>query len=288
MKKRNDTDPLSLLTLYRCLWSIAVLFAGLVALNSPIEAAEEATPLESIQIMSGNYRKGGGVGVIGHLGGTPVSIPKEYAYFVEYDGDSGFLEKRKEPVPNRTLESGICSFGFDLRYPDFAPINKKTWKDKLNENIHTTMWMHVGIRSNSAYQDRSPTRMARKLVRALEWAPPSYHYVEQQEKVHGLTAYIPVDVKIPFRNTNNIYVHKVNDGGVDSYIRCSNVDHDAAPCSQMFGLAPELKASIDVSYRKGLLPHWREIQEGVTQVILGFRANPSKTPSVQPHSSQSQ
>nr|CUV42086.1 conserved exported protein of unknown function [Ralstonia solanacearum] len=54
---------------------------------------------------------------VGHLGGIPVSIPRPYAHFLEYDGDPGFTEPRKGPRPERTFESGIRSFGFEVHYP---------------------------------------------------------------------------------------------------------------------------------------------------------------------------
>jgi hypothetical protein len=272
---------------------MVVLFTvGLLTPGFPISAAEEATPLESIQIMTGNYRKGGGIGVIGHLGGVPVSIPKEFAYFVEYDGDPGFLEKRKGPIPKRTYESGICSFGFDIRYPDMMPVNAQTKKDKRQENIYTSMWMSVGVRSNSAYQDRSPARMANTLVIAwLKNASLFYRYEEQPEKVYGLTTYIPINADMSRREPGlydiadrNIYVHRLTKENIDTYIECSNIKYDAASCQQRFGLGPALKASVDVRYRRALLPYWKEIQDGVTQVLLGFRVDPQK---IQPNSSQS-
>lgn len=247
--------------------------------------AEEATPLESVQIMSGNYRKGGGVGVIGHLGGVPVSIPKGFAYFVEYDGDPGFLEKRSGPIPKRTFESGIRSFGFEIRYPDMAPVNEQNWKEKRKESIYTTTWMSVGVLSNSHYQDRSKTRFA-ELARAwLKNASIFYRYEEQSQRVYGLTAYVPVNSDLSRReigsnnsdlNDRNVYVHRLKNGDVDTHIDCSNTKHDAALCKHRFGLEPVLKASVNVSYRKGLLPHWQEIQGGLTQVLLGFRTDPSE------------
>lgn len=252
-------------------------------------AAEEATPLESIQIMSGNYRKGGGVGAIGHLGGVPVSIPKEFAYFVEYDGDPGFLEKRNAPVPKRTFESGIRSFGFEIHYPDMVPVNEQNWREKRKESIYTTTWMSVGVLSNSQYQDRSKTRFVDLANAWLKNASILYRYEEQREKVYGLTAYIPVNADSSRREmgTNslsdrNIYVHHLMNDNVEAYIDCSNRNHQAAQCNHHFGLEPLLKASVNLSYRKGLLPHWREIQDGVAKVLLGFRVDPSKpspTPS---------
>jgi hypothetical protein len=271
--------------------SAALTSVGLLAPNPPA-CAEEATPLESIQILSGNYRRGGNVGAIGHLGGVPVSIPKEFAKFLEYDGDPGFLEKRKEPAPKRTFESGICSFGFDIRYPDMMPVNAQTWEEKRKAHRYTTMWVHVGVRSNSAYQDRSKARMAISAKALLKSEALLYHHEKQQEKVHGLTAYIPTKVDLSRREMGsnldrNVYFHYLKNGDVDAYIACSNRNHEAAPCSHRFDLAPELKVSVDVSYRKGMLPYWREIQDGVSKVLLGFRVDAPKAPSAQPHSSPS-
>jgi hypothetical protein len=186
--------------------------------------------IKTQQVMSGTYRKGGFTGVIGHLGDAPVSIPKEFAKFVEYDGDPGFMEKRKGPIPKRTYELGICSFGFEFRYPDMTPVNKQTWKEKREENIHTTLWMSVGVLSNSTYQDRSPARMAGTLAKA--WLKNAYYrYEEQPEKIHGLTVFVPVNTDVSRRHHDpqdiNIYIHRLNDGGVDAYIKCSNIHHEA-------------------------------------------------------------
>jgi hypothetical protein len=284
---------MSLIALISSRWrlSLAALFVvGLLSQNAPVKAAEEATPLETIQILTGNYRKWSKTDAIGHLGGVPVVIPKEFANFLEYDDDPGFLEKRKGEKPKRTFESGIRSFGFDVRYPDMAPVNDQTWRDKRKENIHTTMWMSVGINSNSHYLDRNPAQMAVFAKVRLENSKLLHRYEERPEKIYGLTAYVPVDVDVSSRDLDstlpnvgddNIYIHYVKDG-VDAYIKCSNRNHEAAPCEHLFGLTPVLKASVSVVYRKGLLLHWREIQDSVTRVILGFRVDTSGVQSTRP------
>ncbi len=70
----------------------------------------------------------------------------------------------------------------------------------------------------------------------------------------------------------NVYYHKDASGRVDTYIRCINVGHEAAPWRQMFNLYPAMKAGITVGYRRGLLKDWREIQSSVSKVIFGFKA----------------
>jgi hypothetical protein len=289
---------MSLITLISSRWrlSLAALFVvGLLSQNAPVKAAEEATLLETIQIFTGNYRKWSKTDAIGHLGGVPVMIPKEFANFLEYDDDPGFLEKRKGEIPKRTFESGIRSFGFEVRYPDMAPVNDQTWRDKRKENIYTTMWMSVGVRSNSRYQDRSPARMARILVSVwLENSSLFYRYEEQPSQIYGLTAFVPVNADVSRRsaenhnsNDENIYIHRLDKDHVDAYISCSNNNLESVTCQQRFSLEPVLKASVDVRYRKGLLPKWREIQNSVTQVLLNFRVDTSNSPSLQSQSSRS-
>jgi hypothetical protein len=97
-----------------------------------------------------------------------------------------------------------------------------------------------------------------------------------------LTVYTPVGFDESERSKRggggysdkNIYFHRNQDGKADAYIECSNVMHAAAPCKLKFNMAPAMHVNVSVSFRKGLLPHWKEIQPSVTEVILGFRVNP--------------
>lgn len=243
-----------------------------------------AQVIQSQQIMSGEYGKGPPVGTIGHLGGVPVSIPKGFAHFVEYDGDPGLMEPRKEKAPKRTYQSGIRSFGFDIHYPDMAPVSDSNWAEKRKESISTTTWISVGILSNSYYGYDVDDKTARFAKAHLESARRWHRFEPLAEKPYGLIVYAPVDVDLSRRmlssekrrdsEDRNIYVHQLKDGDIDTFIDCSNMEHAAAPCEQFFALNPAMKANVKVLYRKGLLPHWREIQAGVTQVLLGFHVNP--------------
>jgi hypothetical protein len=81
----------------------------------------------------------------------------------------------------------------------------------------------------------------------------------------------------------NVYYVADKEGHVSTLIKCSNVRHAAAPCTQTFSLEPTIKARVSVSYRIGLLPHWREIQQSVSQVVLGFRTSPPTNAEGVPH-----
>ncbi|MGC8209770.1 hypothetical protein [Ralstonia pseudosolanacearum] len=212
---------------------------------------------------------------IGHLGGTPVSIPRPYAHFLEYDGDPGFTEPRKGPRPERTFESGIRSFGFEVHYPDMEVASAANLDKQKHESIYTSMWLNVGITSNSHYfgeyyPEGQVTGMGQN----------KYKYQKAQANEYELETYIPINVDEEERKTrggaadmadHNIYYHRNSNGGIDTYIECSNMKHDAAVCEQRFNLFPKIKASISVSYRRGLLKEWREIQSSVSKIILDFK-----------------
>ncbi|WP_292938376.1 hypothetical protein [Noviherbaspirillum sp.] len=221
--------------------------------------------------------------IIGNLGGVPVAIPRAYAHFVEYDGDPYFMESRDRSPPKRTYHSRIRSFGFEIRYPDMAPLTDQTERQKKTENIYTTTWLFVGINSNSHYAGDNPLESHINYIVSLEQKIPPYRYTKSPDTTYGLTVYIPEGFDESKRSNpvtasyddRNVYFHRNPNGEADVYIECSNVTHAAGRCKLRFNTAPLLRANISVSFRKGLLPHWQEIQSSVTKVILGFRADQS-------------
>lgn len=231
--------------------------------------------------------------VIGHLGGVPVAIPRPFAHFVEYDGDPHFMERRKGPPPKRTYQSGLASFGFEIRYPDMAALTDQTEAQKKTENIYTNTWLRVGVSANSIYGgDTALETYIQFNVNRKNPFPP-YRYEKLPEQVYGLTGYAPIGFDISKRRgmgsdyyDRNIYFHRAPDGTADAYIVCSNVEHAAAPCELKFNTLPEMRVLVEVGFRKGLLPHWQEIRSSVKQVILGFRVNSSdaspSAPAIQP------
>lgn len=224
--------------------------------------------------------------VIGDLGGVPVSIPKPYANFVEYDGDPNFMEKRKEPAPKRTYESKLASFAFEVRYPDMAPVTDENAAEKRKENIHTTMWMRVGVDSHSHYGGAGDEFLEKEVMAIFDPKAHRYPYQPLPEKVHGLTGYFPVGADESKRlqqaggadwNDKNLYFHRDEAGRVDAYIECGNMAHSADRCKLFFNLKPNIRVRVWVNFRRDLLPNWREIQNSVSKVILGFRVNPVTT-----------
>jgi hypothetical protein len=222
--------------------------------------------------------------VIGDLGGVPVAIPRPFARFVSYDKDPHFMEKRRGKKPVRDFQSRLRGFGFRVRYPDMASVKVRT---KAEKDIHTTMWMRVGINTGEDYGIETYLDVIKKYyINNEQPCSPKMCFIYEPlpDKTHGLTGYTPtgsgIDVKkrsVNFgRGTSmadeNIYFFQNDSGHVTTFIRCSNRTHTAAPCQQLFSLFPIMKAHIRVSYRKGLLPHWQQIQQAVSNLIYSFEA----------------
>lgn len=230
--------------------------------------------------------------VVGDLGGLEISIPPRVARFVEYEGDPHFLEPRQGPTPARTSHSKFRSFGFEVRFPDKLLLSPETEKEKRLSNRYNTMWLTVGV-------DVKPYNNALGLKRQVDAIPlniwdaihqpgdppgiwkDKHGYKRSVNKLYGLV----VDEVYGYSATSrhkfpgvdmgdkNIYHHLDTKRQVDALIKCHNVKHDAALCEHSFALPYVENTLITVDYRIGLLPQWREIQDTVAQVILGFAVN---------------
>ncbi|MDO3524302.1 hypothetical protein [Ralstonia pseudosolanacearum] len=212
---------------------------------------------------------------IGHLGGIPVSIPRPYAHFLEYDGDPGFTEPRKGPRPERTFESGIRSFGFKVHYPDMEVASAANLDKQKSESIYTSTWLSIGISSNSDYPGQHYPE-----GQVLGMDNRHYKYKQTNTSEYGLETYVPINVDETARKKGsgaadmfdyNIYYYKNSSGRIDAYITCINVKHEAAICEHQFNLFPDMKAGVSINYRRSLLKDWREIQSSVSNVIFGFK-----------------
>ena len=225
--------------------------------------------------------------VVGDLGGVPVNIPRHFANYVEYEGDPGWGEKRKGPKPKRTHQSKLTSFGYYTRFPDMAGESSfELVKDKSSYSIHTTPWVNVGVTTGNIYPgngflDRRSATMKDSILNYKQ-------YEKLPETEHGLTVYAAAgfdpETNKPYREhtyAKDIFLHRDYTNHVDTYISCSNRLTGSQPCEHTFSLEPHMQAKVYVQYRRTLLPHWREIQQALTQQILGFKAASTNT-SVNP------
>ncbi|MEW9898971.1 hypothetical protein ABWL39_10110 [Chitinivorax sp. PXF-14] len=217
--------------------------------------------------------------VIGDLGGVPVSIPEPYAHFVEYNGDPQFMEPRNGPIPERTYQSKLRSFGFEIRFPDMAPLTPQTEADKRAHSIFNTTWIRVRVGSGEHGAKAGYLERYLATIKAPDtYRPP---YIDVPEKIYGLTSLTPKLANtsggqndMPDELYEDVFYHLNKDGQIDTFIKCSNVRHAAAPCTQTFSLEPYMhEATVNVSYRRGLLNEWMLIQSSVTNVISQFSIN---------------
>lgn len=271
--------------LKRILWAVSAFmaivfiaylffFKTLVAIPNPFEPPEMAAAKYAPR------------DVVGDLGGVPVSIPRHFANYVQYEGDPSWGEKRQGPKPERTHQSKLVSFGYHTRFPDMAGESSvELIQDKRSYSPATTPWISVGIRTGSIYPgDGFLDRWTHARVETPNTILKYMNYEQLPTKEYGLTAYAAagIDPKTskPYRedpDAKDVWVSRDKSGRVTTTIQCSNRHVPAPPCTHDFSMEPEMHAEVVVSYRRSQLANWREIQEAVKQQILSFRVAASSS-----------
>ncbi|MGI4778987.1 MAG: hypothetical protein ACRYGA_12850 [Janthinobacterium lividum] len=220
--------------------------------------------------------------VIGDLGGLRVTFPPEFVRNAEYEGDPEFGHKRVGPKPERTHQSSLVSLGFDVRYPEIAAMSaEETRMDKSNYTIYNTPWLSVHITAGVDFGDgQFLERMTAHMNRDAD-----FQFEKLLEKFHGLDVYTSTTADVAKRDRDaqgvyrndmrdvNIYIHYDKNHKVDAFIRCNNVNHQAAPCEHDFFLAQGIRARVVVNYRRGMLNNWEEIQASLKKLIFKYQAN---------------
>jgi hypothetical protein len=226
--------------------------------------------------------------VVGDLGGVPVTIPRHFANYVEYEDDPSWGEKRHGAKPKRTHQSKLESFGYYTRFPDMAgESSEELIKNRGSYSKATTPWISVGINTGSRYPGNGfLERLTNATVETPNTILKYMNYEELPIKEHGITAYaaVGIDPKTnkPYRedaDAKDVWVSRDKFGRVDAYIQCSNRKVPAPPCTHIFSLERNMDAEIYLSYSRNQLPQWQEIQEAVKQQILSFRIQATETVS---------
>jgi hypothetical protein len=220
--------------------------------------------------------------VVGDLGGVPVTIPKHFAEYVEYDGDPGFGEKRLDPAPVRTHESKLRSFGFEVRYPDMVGLSTPELRqEKRKASIYKTMWISVGITTGEHYPgDGFLDRFTNSTLNLKSKIIDYEDYEKLPDIQFGLEVYSPkgIDVKTGIAHRNHddardMYVSRDESGKVQAVIVCSNRPVKSVRCKHRISLDPRWDAAVDIHYRRQLLSEWKKIQESVIKVVERFEVN---------------
>lgn len=229
--------------------------------------------------------------VVGDLGGMKVTIPRHIPELVEYNGDPGWGEKRKGLRPERTHDSKIMSFGFDVRYPDMATLSSpEMWADKKAQKTFETKWMRVSVATGQIYpRDGAMDSLARSTidVPAASRFPWTNRYTQLPRKEFGLTVYTLQDINPQTghparedRDAVDVFIARKAKDQVTTFIECRVHFRYSVACTQDFSMEYDgVKALISVSYQPELRAHWRDIQAKVTQMILSFKASSDSIPA---------
>lgn len=222
---------------------------------------------------------------IGDLGGVKVSIPWYMAELIEYEGDPGWdAEKWKTfKFPERTYDSKITSFGFDIRFPDGAvPSTEILSKDRFeqNKNSRTTMWMSVSLLSGTYFIPAGLNNRT-KQYQTPDLRFPIDNYERLLKPEYGLTVYIvkgidPVTQQ-PYRKdpyAKDVFIYQDKFGDTKTIIVCSNDNprYVNSTCLHEFTLVDQgINAEVTVLYLRHFLPHWRQVETMAIQQILELK-----------------
>ncbi|MBD8531077.1 MULTISPECIES: hypothetical protein [unclassified Massilia] len=220
--------------------------------------------------------------IVGDMGDIPMKMPWYFAEWAEYEGEPTW-EVRKGPAPVRTLASKLVSFGFKLRYPDMAELSTpELWNEYRTASIYTTPWIRIGISTGSHFGDGGA------LDRHLEFtlADASVDYKLDPRPQYGLSVYRPSWIAPSLSKAallhvdNDILVYRDSHGRVDTLIICSNVKHDAAPCTQESRLDTNIKAWLTLAYRRGRLSDWKIMATKVHHTLMQYRADAGRISTI--------
>lgn len=220
--------------------------------------------------------------VVGNLGGVPVTIPARMAVLVEYNDSPGWSgQKREGPIPERTHESVLMSFGVDFRYPDMLTLNMpggyKDYKSKTPSRID---WIGFGVSAGKSYPTSHDwMKSSINGIRDFEQSGESpYFYENQKETPFGLEKYLEIKKSTMRHEPERAgtmainYIGKNEEGEPIAIFYCANVLRGS--CVHKFGMEKYgMKAIIRVSYRNEQLKNWRDIQQKVTELVLTWRVS---------------
>lgn len=224
--------------------------------------------------------------VIGDLGGMVVRIPRHYAENVEYDKDPAFGEAPRASAQQRTATSQLRSFGMALRFPDMKGLESADLKNEYRQfRLHPdNPWISVSINAGEIYPslgEKANDGLAKNL-----WTKSPYWFASYQRApdmdAAGLEAYVVAGIDPrtgkPGResdSTEDVYIHRTAQNHVATYISCgrTSVPGAIAACRMHFGLEPKAKVRVKTTFYPALMPKWRAIQTGVSELIYKFEVS---------------
>ena len=217
--------------------------------------------------------------VIGNLGGVPVSIPREFARFVQYEKSPPSLDQENKATIKRTTDSFLESFALKAYFAVGSnELHLISAGSKSDDSYNNDDILRVVVLSGKSYGSAGIKNLSHRLQSYLEGSRNNYTYSELSQSVFGLTGYSPIDSSdrlaiaesIRVIRERKLYVDKNEEGVVTTFIECSNSRVLVATCRHSFNLDPYMRARVTVIYRLGLLEKWNEIQLKVLDLLKSF------------------
>ena len=229
--------------------------------------------------------------VVGDLGGMPVTIARHIPHMVEYDGDPGWGEKRKGPVPERTHTSRLASFGVYVRYPDMATLSTpELWNEFEKKPMYHHTWLNLTFHSGSRYPGHG--FLDRRFWGEMKEPYRDYAiYQATSTSIKGLELFVASGTNPhtgqPWRyeySGGDMYIHRNRQGKVTTFIRCTFRSglQSYAICWQDWSMESYgLRIKLSALYAPNLLPQWQSIQAHVSRFVLEFK-DPQAAPVLAP------
>ena len=221
--------------------------------------------------------------IIGNLGGVPVNLPSSVVRLVEYDDSPGwdFEKLRTYNPPTRSYQSIIMSFGFEINYADKELFDYKQnlARHRKEEDIPGSHWIDVSIHNiyqNNKIEDILDSYLSSDIENSPNTHPTDF-YKPTGKKQFGLSVYInpgiDPDTGKPWRENlfaEDVFVHRNEQGHVDTYIKCSNSKVPRPMCQHHFMLSSEMKLSVTLLYDRHVLHDWKQIEDAAKEAVYGF------------------
>lgn len=223
--------------------------------------------------------------IIGDLGGMPISVSSSIVGRSGAKYEDYLHPSFKNPLSIRTYQSKLKFLGFHMRFSDRTLLTQTEAESlKLNGNITDTPLLSIGILSGDTYKYGDLPHIFYVFNEHFKnkelWFTPK----KIEGKTYGLSAYQLVAESARtsepikgYKTTKTGYFERDHKNSIKTSIFCANPKNETTKCFQGWDMEDRgVRVFVQVEYRTGLLKHWQDIREVVTQAILKLRVDPTK------------
>lgn len=220
---------------------------------------------------------------VGNLGGKPVKLPQTIFKVWEYDDSPdlwGGTEEEKKAYKKRpeTYDSVMADVSFEMRYTDgvlyefyYQAPPKSRDLYRVEHDRDDSKWLRVNINAGRRSGGLDLDALWGSIIKKK--APDSYfNYHATGKELYGLSEYRLNTIGLSNGVSEDIYMHKNNQGHVTAVIYCANLAR-RPNCEHNFLLLPDFKAKVVVRYRRSNLKDWQLIQSRVKPVLQQYVVN---------------